>query len=145
MNKAKKKAIIIVVICLIVLIGAFIADSLLSKSYLKQLKYEAVMEKLENKETFVLLLSQTTCSHCAEFKPKLAKVAKKYEAEIYYIEVNLINEEQKKKFKEYINYSSTPTTVFIRNGEEATSANRISGNVSEEKIVDKLKSNGFID
>ena len=79
MKKAKKKALIIVVICLVLLVGAFIADSILGKSYLKEIKYTSVMEKVENKESFVLLLSQTTCSHCMEFKPKLAEVAKKYE------------------------------------------------------------------
>ena len=102
------------------------------------------MDKIEKKESFVLLLSQTTCSHCLDFKPKLAKVAKKYETEIYYIEVNLLDEKERDEFKKYFNYSGTPTTIFIKDGEETTAANRISGDVSEEKIISKLKSNGFI-
>ena len=65
MNKAKKRGIILGVICLVILVGAFIADSYLGKSYFVEIKYNEVMKKIENKESFVLLLSQTTCSHCA--------------------------------------------------------------------------------
>ena len=36
------------------------------------------IKALENKENFILLLSQTTCTHCMDFKPKLKKVANKY-------------------------------------------------------------------
>ena len=34
---------------------------------------------------------------------------------------------------------------FIKNGEEKTTATRIEGDVSTDKIIDKLKKNGFID
>ena len=85
MNKAKKRGIILGVICLVILVGAFIADSYLGKSYFVEIKYNEVMKKIENKESFVLLLSQTTCSHCAEYKPKLTRVSKKYKVKITYL------------------------------------------------------------
>jgi len=144
MKKAKKNVIILVIVCLIVLVGAVVADIILGKSYLNEIKYDKVMEKVEAKDSFVLLLSQTTCSHCMDFKPKLAKVAKNYKVNIYYLETNLLSEDESKKLKEHFNYSGTPTTVFVINGEEKTAANRINGDVSEEKIISKLKSNGFI-
>lgn len=144
MKKTKKNVIILVIVCLIVLVGAVVADIILGKSYLNEIKYDKVMEKVEAKDSFVLLLSQTTCSHCMDFKPKLAKVAKNYKVNIYYLETNLLSEDESKKLKEHFNYSGTPTTVFIINGEEKTAANRINGDVSEEKIISKLKSNGFI-
>ena len=37
------------------------------------------------------------------------------------------------------------TPILILDGEEKTSANRINGDASKEKIINKLKSNGFID
>lgn len=144
MKNAKRKALIIIAICLIILVGAFIADRILGKSYLKELKYDQVIEKIENKDSFVLLLSQTTCSHCIDFKPKLAKVAKEYEVEIYYIETNLLDSDEHTKLNSYFNFKGTPTTVFVIDGEEKTAANRIDGDVSKEKIISKLKSNGFI-
>ena len=115
------------------------------KTYFKEIKYDKVIEKINNKESFVLVLSQTTCSHYIEYKPKVEEVANKYKLTIYYLETNLLSKKEAKEFKEYITYSGTPTTVFIKNGEEKTVANRIDGTVEESKIIEKLKSNGFID
>ena len=145
MKKSIKKMILLIVCCVVVLIGAIIADKMLSKSYFIELKYDKVMEKINNKESFVLLLSQTTCSHCKDFKPKLKKVANNYKLNVYYLEVDLINEEENNELKKLFNFNGTPTTVFVINGEEKTAATRISGDASEEKIIAKLKSNGFID
>ena len=143
--KAKKRAIILGSICLVILVGAFIADRILSKSYFKELKYDEVIDKIENKDSFVLLISQTTCTHCISYKPKLEEVANKHKIYIYYIESNLLNDEERDKFTSYINFSTTPVTVFIKNGEETTVANRINGDASKDKIEKKLKSNGFIE
>ena len=51
-----------------------------------------------------------------------------------------------KKFNNLISFDGgTPVTIFIKNGEEKTTATRIEGDVSTDKIIDKLKKNGFID
>ncbi|MBQ2872873.1 MAG: thioredoxin family protein [Bacilli bacterium] len=141
----KKKVIILVSICLVILVGAFIGDKIMSKTYLNEIKYEDLMNKIQNKEDVILLISQTTCSHCASYKPKLEKVANKYKLDIYYIDVDLLTAEEEKTFESYIGFDGTPVTVFLKNGEETTVANRINGNASTEKIEKKLKSNGFID
>ena len=39
---------------------------------------------------------------------------------------------------------ATPTTIFFKDGEEKTTATRIEGDVTEEKIITKIKQNGFI-
>lgn len=144
MNKSKKKGLILVIICLIILIGAFITDRILSKDYLIELKYDEVMEKVDNKESFVLLFSQTTCSHCAQYKPKLSQVAKDYKINIYYLEVDLLKDKQEKELKKHFSYNSTPVTLFITDGDEVTAATRIVGDVTKDKIISKLKSNGYI-
>ena len=144
MKKAKKRALILGGICLVILVGAVIADLVLSKSYLKEIKYAELITKIEKRESLVVLFSQTTCTHCMDFKPKLERVANKYKIKIYYLETDLLDEETSKELKTKFSFSGTPTTVFITNGEEKTAATRINGDVSEEKIVSKLKSNGFI-
>ena len=144
MNKSKKKGLILVIICLIILIGAFITDRILSKDYLIELKYDEVMEKVDNKESFVLLFSQTTCSHCAQYKPKLSQVAKDYKINIYYLEVDLLKDKQEKELKKHFSYNITPVTLFITDGDEVTAATRIVGDVAKDKIISKLKSNGYI-
>ena len=144
MGNIKKKIIIIVSVCIIILAGALVADRILGKSYFNELKFNKVMEKIQNKDSFVLLMSQTTCSHCKDFKPKLARISKEYKVNIYYIEIDLLTDEQNTELKSYFNFSGTPTTVFVKDGEEKSAATRINGDVSEEKIISKLKSNGFI-
>ena len=141
----KKRVIILCSICFFVLIGALVADRIIANSYLKQIKYDEVMEKIQNKESFILLVSQTTCSHCIEYKPAFRKILKKNKLTAYYIEYDLLSKEEKKEFVKYINFDSTPVTVFLKNGEESTTANRIVGAREEEYIIGKLKSNGYIE
>ena len=141
----KKKVIILVGICLLVLAGGIIADIIMGKNYFNKIEYKALVEKIENKEDVIVLISQTTCGHCASYKPKLQDIANKYKIDIYYIDVDLLSEEENTELKKYINFSATPATVFLKNGEEKSAATRINGDASREKIEKKLKSNGFID
>ena len=143
--KIKSRVIILVSICLIVLIGGLIADSILSKSYLVELGYDEVIEKVENDESFVILFSQTTCTHCISYKPKLEAVANEYKMEIYYIDIDLLSKSKRDELGDRLNFDATPITMFIKNGEETSVATRIEGDASKEKIISKLKSNGFID
>ena len=142
--KIKAKVTILVCICIVIFIGALIADRYLGKSYLVEIKYDKLIEKIENKEDFVLLISQTTCTHCMDYKPKLKEVANKYKLEVYYIEYDLLKDKEKKVVKEHFNFEGTPQTVFVIGGIEKTAAMRIDGDASVEKIIKKFKSNGFI-
>ena len=142
--KIKTKVIILVSVCLVVLVAAFIGDRKLSKSYLVEIKYNEVIEKIKNKEDFILLISQTTCTHCASYKPKLESVANEYKIKMYYVQVDLLNKEETKELESYITYDGTPATLFMKNGEEKTVANRINGDSSITKIKNKLKANGWI-
>ena len=142
--QSRKRLIILLVCFFVIVIGGFIISSIFDKNYLIEIKYSDVIKKIENKDSFVLLLSQTTCSHCMDYKPKLAKVAKKYKLEVYYLETDLLDEKTHDELNSYFSFSGTPTTIFVIDGEEKTVANRISGDVSEQKIINKLKSNGFI-
>jgi thiol-disulfide isomerase/thioredoxin len=92
-----------------------------------------------------LCISRTTCTFCDSFKPKLEKLGNEYDIEVFYIDIDKYSDEKYQEFKKYISFDgSTPVTAFIKNGEETTASNRISGNASYEKIVSKFKNNGFI-
>ncbi len=138
----KKNFIFIGIIIIFLLILLFLSINN-SKGNLIELSYNDIKGKIENKENFVLCISRTTCSHCADYKPKLKEVAKENNINIYYIDVDKYDEEE---FSNLISFDgSTPTTIFIKNGEEETTSNRINGDVSKSKIIEKLKSNGFIE
>ena len=113
--------------------------------YLIELKMDELREKINNKESFILLISQTTCSHCAEFKPHFKKVLAANKVTAYYIEKDLLNADEENELKTIANITGTPTTIFIVDGEEASTNYRIKGSgVTEQNIKDRLISMGYI-
>ena len=144
--KTKEKIIILVGICLMVLLGAVIADRIMAKSYLSKISYDEVIKKLDNKDTFVLLISQTTCSHCATYKPKLKEITKDYNLDIYYIDYDTESSSDQKDFLNYFHLSgATPTTMFIKEGHEVSVLNRLEGDFGVKKVVKQLQKLGFIE
>ncbi len=140
--KKTNNIILIGAIIITILIILFLAIGKSKEGNLLELNLNNLKEKMENKETFILCISKTTCSHCNDYKPKLKSVASEYNIDIYYIDVDKYDEEE---FSNLISFDgSTPTTIFIKNGDEETTSNRINGDVSKSKIIDKLKSNDFI-
>lgn len=146
MKKNNNLIWIIAIVILVLLVAFLIINKAISKSDLVELTYDEFTEKIDNEESFVLCVSRTTCSHCATYKPKLENVAKDYGIDLYYIDIDKYSEEEQDEFEKIINFNdSTPTTVFLKNGKETTASNRINGDVSTSRIIDKLKSNDFID
>ncbi len=143
-NKNKNIAIIIIII-LIILLFIVLINRITNKSQFYELTYSEVMEKINNKDSFVLCITSTICSHCEAYKPKLKKISSRYNVDIYYIDINLASKEEQKEFSSLLSFDgTTPTTLFLINGEETTTSNRLIGEVSIDKVVTKLKSNGFI-
>ncbi len=141
----KKLTIIICAIVFVIILGVLLITNSMSNKYgLFELKYDEVIEKFDNKESFVLVISQTQCNHCISYKPVLRSVSKEYKIKTYYIDVDLLSDKETEELKKYVSYSDTPSTLFIKNGTESTRANRIVGEANEEKIVSKLKQNDFI-
>jgi len=143
--KKKNKFFIFSIIVFIIIILLLVLSNFFDKNNLTELSVSDVIEKINNKESFVLCISQTTCSHCASYKPKLEKVANEYDIEIFYIDIDKYEQDDVTEFKKNISFDgSTPVTAFIIDGNETTASNRIFGNSSYDKIIDKLKDTGFI-
>lgn len=144
----------IVIICLLAGItsslvnnGTFFDDyenENINDSYLIEIQYYDLMTKLEDEDDFVLLLSQTTCSHCTNYKTKLKRIAEDYKIKVFYIEVNLLSNNEFDVLTSYINFNITPTTVFIKDGAEDSNSSRINGDSSIDSIIVKFKRNGYI-
>ena len=146
MKKNNNLIWIIAIVILVLLLAFLIINKAISKGDLVELTYDEFTEKIDNEESFVLCVSRTTCSHCATYKPKLENVAKDYGIDLYYIDIDKYSDEEQEEFVKVINFNdTTPTTVFLKNGKEITASNRINGDVSTNRIIDKLKSNDFID
>ncbi|MBQ8193245.1 MAG: thioredoxin family protein [Bacilli bacterium] len=145
--KNKKNLYIVSLGIIIFLIIAFaIYNYFFKNSNFINLNYTDILSKIDDKDNFILCITATDCGHCEEFKPKLKKISNNYDIKIYYTNIDDFSDEQYSEFKTKFGFDgSTPTTILFKNGEEKTSATRIIGNVSMEKVINKLKKNGFIE
>ncbi|MDD2181419.1 MAG: thioredoxin fold domain-containing protein [Bacilli bacterium] len=135
------KKIIIVILVSILFVGCSNA-----KPY-TEIKYKEFTEKIENKETFIFYIGSNDCIYCERYEKALKRAVDKYEVEVFYIDVaqGKLTETENKNFENLINYSGTPTTVFIKDGEVQSRYNRIEGAASTDKIIEAFERNGYID
>ena len=114
--------------------------------HLVEISVKELKEKIDNKDTFILVVTKTDCSHCEAFKPVLKDVYKEYNITGYEINTANIAKEDENLYTDLVpNIEGTPTTVFFKNGEEITVSNRIKGEVKRDKVVNRLKSLGYIE
>ncbi len=151
-DKMKKKLLIFLGIALSIgaIAGIVYAAITLNKqeelqdSYLVELTYAELAKKVENKESFVLVYTQTTCAHCHDYKPIIKRTLAKVDLIAYEIVLDKLSNEDKAKLNDIANVSGTPTTVFIQNGQEINSSSRLVGIQQEEKLINKFKYLGYI-
>lgn len=110
---------------------------------LQRVDFKELEEKIKNKESFILLISQESCSHCEDYTPKIKKVLKNNNLEAYNLNITYVSEEDFNKFKEIFEFEGTPTTIFIKDGEEQKNT-RLVGNVSEKKLKEALKKEKYL-
>ena len=135
-----KKYILILIICLVLITGCKKNE----KGKLITLDYDELKEKIDNKDTFILVITRTDCSHCAIYIPRLEKVLKEYELTAYKVEVDTWKDEEKDDLGDICNVSGTPTTLFIENGEETNTSSRLVGEKTQDQIINRLKAMGYI-
>ena len=58
----------------------------------EEVSFDTVIEMLENKQSFILFIGSSNCSHCATYEPKLNSVIKEYQVKVYFIDVNKLSE-----------------------------------------------------
>ncbi len=112
-------------------------------SNLKEISYSKLNTMIENKETFFFVVEKDGCHYCEEYVPKLEEVLSENNVVGYVINISDLSEEDYEKFDKEYNVGGTPTTIFMVNGKESK-MQRYEGNVSEDKIISKLKSNNYI-
>lgn len=144
-----KNLIIYVITVLVILGGSFLVYHFMFKekdnfSNLISLSVNDLKEKSDKKEKFILVITQTGCSHCEQYLPELNRTLKEVNLNAYTLNITGLTNEDASLLNKYATYLGTPTTIFFDNGEETTTLNRIVGYASSEKIKDRLKSLGYI-
>ena len=135
-----KKILVLIMIC----VSLCVTGCGKLKTY-EEVDYETLMNMFSEKQSFVLFIGSTDCSHCTLYKETLNEVISKYQVKITYIDISKLTVEENAKLNSYVNYNNaTPTTAFIENGVETSIYDRIEGNRAMDKVVEKLKNKGYI-
>ncbi len=123
---------------LLIGILALILTGCSSSKVITDIDYSKLEEMINNKESFILEVVQTGCSHCEEFSPRFKAVLKTNNEEAYSLNLYNMTEDELKKFNELTtSVSGTPTVLYFEDGKETS--HKINGAVSNEKIEEFLK------
>lgn len=104
---------------------------------------DSLNKKINNKESFILLIMQKGCSHCESFDPKFNRVLVSYGINSYYVDLRSISDNEYESFKKIATIKGTPTVLFFDKGQESI-VDRISGDMNETFIVNKLYKKGYL-
>ena len=139
------KKIILMLISLLIITGCdnsvFKKYEVVNKSSEKhtttiELTYDEYEAKIKNKDSFVLLMWQTGCSHCISFEPTLNKIISYYNLEIYSINLKNVSDYEYSKIENKTYITGTPTTVVFKDG--VTQTKKLIGDRDTETVLEFL-------
>lgn len=132
-------AFIAVIIALIVVAIVFSEDE---GKYIKDISLNEVVDKIDNKDSFILYIKQTDCEHCKSFTPNFISVLSQNNIKAYSLNISNLSEEENTTYSELFDVEGTPTVLFFDKGNE--SLIRIEGEQTKAKIKSKIEAAGFI-
>jgi predicted bacteriocin transport accessory protein len=140
----KKEAIILIVVAILAIVGVFLVQHF-SKNYFSEISYKELMKKVDNKETFAIMIKKDDCQYCELYFPKLERIVREEKIEnIYYINLSNLSEKDRTSLEDFITFSGTPQTIFFEEGKELDTHTRINGNQESKYIRMKLTQRGYI-
>lgn len=140
----KNKMYIFIGILVLILVFVVFLYGLKSASPVTEISFTELEQKIENKESFMLMIGAKTCPHCEKFKETITDVKKQYQFTLYYIDIDKLSDEQKSELKSHFPYTGTPTTINVVDGIEKNPQSRIDGALEYSIIKKRLISWGYI-
>ena len=114
-------------------------------------KYE---ELISDGSKHVIVIGQTTCSHCIAVKPALNSIAEEYGLTINYLNINLVSEDEYAEFTESLKKLDYDDPSFVEEGSFGTPliliikkgkiSSYIAGERSKSQLVKEFKKSGMI-
>lgn len=111
-------------------------------SNIEQLSLSSFKEMIKKKRSFVVVISQTYCSHCIVYKPIYNEVLKEHNSKGYELDVYGLSQTVRTDFLNKYGINGTPTTLIFIDG--VLQKDRIEGMVEKQYLVDFLSKYGFI-
>ena len=115
-----------------------------SSSYLSKLNYKKLMTKLDNKESFVLYLTNEDESGLT-LKNTLQTVSKDNNIKCFYLNTDNLDEDELDSLKEKITFEDSNIISFIKEGKENTVLARIDDvYISAKDLKEELKNQEYL-
>ena len=128
---------------ILLIISILLLTCACSSSNLKNINLKKLNKMLDNKETFVLYL--TDDDEGKVLKNTLLEVSKKNKLNNYYLNTVKLNDKDLKSLKEKFTFDETNIIIFVKNGKEETVLSRISDlYISQKNLEQELKLQGYI-
>lgn len=154
--KIKKTDIALVIgVILVIVLGCFVMKGTKAKpnyelplelsgdAGLTKLSYDEYQEKIDNGDSFVVIIERTTCSHCQNFMPVAEEFANANSVPMYYIDTDEMEEDEWSEleksntfFKKNKDNWGTPTTIVLA-GNEAV--DYIEGETDSDSLLNLYK------
>ncbi len=153
----KNDIILIVVLIGVVVLGFFLMKgekyepdydlplTLSGKAGLQELTYDEYQEKIDNDDSFVVIIERKTCTYCEQYMPIAEDFALDEGLPLYYIDTDTFSNEEHNKLAKSISYFNgkngnwgTPTTVVQAGFDTVDYAE---GLIDEDKLLELYEDN----
>ncbi|MBQ8891451.1 MAG: hypothetical protein IJ068_01135 [Bacilli bacterium] len=115
-----------------------------SNNYLKNINIKNLNQMLDNKESFVLYLTDN--DEGKVLKNNLKDVANDNKINIYYLNTVKLNDDELESLKKIFTFDETNIVLFIKDGKEETVLSRISDiYISNSELEQEIKTQGYIE
>lgn len=124
------------------------------EQYLNFVSYDEYKEIITKSGKNIVVVGQTTCSHCIAIKPALNSIAEDYDVTINYINIDKLDNDQREGFyasltdigyddEDFLESGSfgTPLTLIMENGKVSS---YLSGERTTSQLVKAFKKAGII-
>ncbi len=127
----------------VVLIALFMLTACSSNGTSK-LSYKSLNDKLDKKETFVLLLTDNTDSGNT-LKNTFKKVSKENNLKCFYLSTDKLSSSEKEELQSKITFTDSNIIVFVKNGIENSILTRIDDTyISSDALKNELQEQGYL-
>lgn len=111
-------------------------------SNIEQISLSSFNEMIKKKRSFVVVISQTYCSHCIVYKPIYNEVLKEHNSKGYDLDIYGLSQTVRTDLLNKYGINGTPTTLIFIDG--VLQKDRIEGMAEKQYLVDFLSKYGFI-
>ena len=118
------------------------------------IEYKDYEKLISDSKDHVIVVGQTTCSHCIAVKPALNSIAEDYDLTINYLNINLVSQDEYKSFTESLKNIEHNEPSFLEDGSFGTPlilivkkgkvSSYIAGERSKSQLVKEFKKAGLI-